>query len=137
MTDEATPLDHLTVQDGRVVADGAAGDAGSDPQRDRVESAVRRLYDHGRFHRHFCGILRWTGRRKGLASLQVDPADADLQAATEVVYRRLMDGPLGSILEYLSDDAVEDLVVVAAGLGPVALGAAQEIADKKRGTVDG
>lgn len=116
--------------DGSDAPDAAdAGEAGTD----RVESAIRRLYDADRFTRHLAGVSQWLGRQYGLDAPQTaDPSDADFRAAAEVVHRRLMDSPLAGYLDRLSNQAIEDLIVVLAGFGPLVKDTAEEAAQKKR-----
>lgn len=100
--------------------------------RSRLHDTVMRLYGPEKFTRHVCGVLGWVGRKKGLQSLQVDPADEDFGAALAVVHRRLMDGPLGPVINRLSDQAFEDLLIITVGVAPVVVATVQEVANKKR-----
>lgn len=103
-----------------------------DAQRERTRAAIERLYSDDRFHRNVCGLLGWVGRKKDLSSLQVGADDEDFRSACDVVYRRIMDGPIGPVLDRLSDQAIEDLIICMAGFGPVVWGAVAEARQKKR-----
>ncbi len=129
------PLAGVSVIDGRY--DFGAGvndnseieDSGT---RDRVEEAVRRLYSDEKFHSHIVGLLSWVGEKKQLNSLQVSPDDDSFRAACDVIYRRLMDGPMGPLLDRLGDQALLDIIVVTGGFGPLFVGTAAEIRARKK-----
>ena len=133
---EDNPLAGVTVEGGSYVFEAVNDNQGEgavdEEQRERVRQAVGRLYSDARFHSNICGLLGWVGRKQSLGALQVDRSDADFKAACDVVYRRLMDGPVGPLFDRLSDQAIEDVVVCLAGFGPVVWGTMAEIKTRKK-----
>jgi hypothetical protein len=138
-TDEYNPLSGVSVVGDQVIIDGGADVQieGEGYERGRVEGAIRRLYSAERFNRHLCGVLGWVGRWKGIKSLAVEPSDTDFSAASEVVYRRLLDSGLGPVFDRLSDQALEDIIIIFAGFGPMAMAVADEIKERNKPVVTG
>ena len=109
-----------------------------DGNRERVSDALSRLYTDERFHKHLVGLCRWTGRRKGLSSLQVDPSDESFRSASDVVYRRLVMRMGDRALAFLGNDALEDCIILVVGFGPLVTGSLDEIAQRRKaGAVSG
>ena len=135
--EDYNPLSHIRIVNDAVTFVEGGNLSGEDNDNleasGRLHDTVMRLYGPERFTRHVCGVMGWVGRKKGLQSLQVSEADEDFAAALGVIHRRLMDGPAGEFLNHLSDQAFEDLLIIAVGVGPVAVGAFKEVADKKKG----
>lgn len=132
-------LPKATVVDGRFVFDEQPGFDGDgmgfdDEASNRTRDAILRLYDNEKFHGHVVRLMGWVGRKKGLQSLQIDPGDEDFSGACEVVHRRLMDGPLGSYMGRLGDQALEDVIVCLAGFGPVLWNVQAEVQERKKAT---
>lgn len=135
--DIANPLASVSVENGKYVFDSpASGTAANDNEnqetRDRTKAAIERLYSDARFHGTICGLFGWVGRKKGLVSLQIDTSDVDFRNACDVVYRRLMDGPMGPLLDRMSDETIEDVIVCMAGFGPVAYACVAEVRAKNK-----
>ncbi|WP_125933266.1 hypothetical protein [Kiloniella majae] len=132
----ANPLASVRVENGKYVFDSPASDAANDNDnqetKDRTRAAIERLYSDDRFHGTLCGLLGWVGRKKGMQSLQIDKTDEDFKAASDVVYRRLMDGPMGPLLDRLSDQTIEDVIVCMAGFGPIAYACVTEVRAKSK-----
>lgn len=103
-----------------------------DANRERVQQAIERLYSDARFHSNVVGLLSWVGKKKELHSLQINPDDEGFKSACDVVYRRLMDGPVGPLLDRLGDAALEDILVCMAGFGPVAFAAITEMRERSQ-----
>lgn len=129
------PLAGVTIQNGKFEFGAAANDneeAFDSVNRERMETAIRRLYSDERFHGNIVSLLSWVGRKKRLNSLQISPDDEDFKSACNVVYNRLMDGPMGPLLDKISDKAIEDIIICAAGFGPIAFAAMAEIKANRR-----
>lgn len=130
-SDYPNPLDGVNIVDGGIYFETQT-DGPEDVQQSRITEAISRLYTDEKFHRHIVGLLSWVGRKKKINSLQIDPGDADFRAASDVVYKRLMAGPMGSLLEHLGDQALEDIVICFIGFEPVLTGTMAELAEKKK-----
>ena len=135
-TGDEGPLAGVKVVNGHYEFEGGANDNEetgiSGETRDRVQASIMRLYTDERFHSNVVGLLSWVGKKKGLSSLQVDPDDEGFRDACDVVYRRLMDGPLGPVLDRIGDAALEDIIICMAGFSPVAFGVASELRQRKK-----
>jgi len=133
---EKNPLEGVTVEGNRFQFEGTAANdnekAFEGGGRERVETAIRRLYSDERFHGNVVSLLSWVGRKRRLNSIKISQDDEDFKSACDVVYNRLMDGPFGPLLDKISDAALEDILVCAAGFGPVAFAAMAEIRTNKK-----
>ena len=107
-------------------------DAYAVENQERVSGALSKLYTQERFHKHLCRLCGWMGRRKGLSSLQIDEGDDDFRAAAEVVYRRLVMRLGDRALSVLGNDALEDVIVLVVGFGPVFQGCMDEVAERRK-----
>jgi hypothetical protein len=126
----ADPLDGVTVEGGRIVF-GAAGAPGDDIEAGGVTvDRLREIYDAGKFTDHIRRVLAWGGRRYDYKSLQIPADDQAFADACEVAYRRLADGPAAAVLQWIGNDLLIDLFVIAAGFGPVVQGVATERREK-------
>lgn len=132
--DDAGPLAGVRVQDGKYVFEhgGSTNDNVNVSEPGVVGSAVLAAYGPDKFHKHLVGGMSFVGRKKGLTSLQVDPDNDEFRKACEVAYRRLADSWAGPLLDKLGNQAVEDLIIITIGFGPVAKAVAAEVAQKKR-----
>lgn len=137
--DLANPLASVRVEAGKYVFDAMPGQPDNDngqvfdgEQRDKTKAAIERLYSDDRFHGTICGLFGWVGRKKGLKSLQIDKTDEDFKSACDVLYRRLMDGPIGPLLDRMSDKAIEDTIICMAGFGPVAVAVVSEVRSNRK-----
>ncbi|MGB0749705.1 MAG: hypothetical protein ACPGO3_13255 [Magnetospiraceae bacterium] len=108
--------------------------APGDPEERAAETRgrVASLYGPDRLHRHVVWVLGAYGKRKGYHSLQVDESDEAFRNACEVLHRRVLAHVPDQVLEYLSDQAIEDIVVVSLGFGPVVTDYVQEKRAKGR-----
>lgn len=132
--DVAGPLAGVRVENGKYVFEhgGATNDNVNVSEPGFVGSAVLAAYGPDKFHKHLVGGMSFVGRKKGLTSLQVDPDNDEFRKACEVAYRRLADSWAGPLLDKLGNQAVEDLIVITIGFGPVVKEVAAEVAQKKR-----
>lgn len=134
--DEYNPLDGVRVEGEQLIIESPVNDDepafDMEEQQGRVREAVGRLYNDEKFHDHIVRLLGWVGRSKGYQSLQVDHSDEAFRSACDVVYERLANGPAGRLLDRLGDKALEDLIIVTVGFGPVVSGVMAEQRDKKR-----
>lgn len=132
--EEFNPLDGVTATETGFQIDAANDDfEGAQVNQERVSNALSRLYTDDRFHKHLCRLCGWVARRKGLRSLEIDQGDEDFRAASEVVYRRLVLRLGDRALAVLGNDALEDVIVLVVGFGPVLQGCIDEIAERRKG----
>lgn len=130
-----SPLAGSRVVDGKYVRANdnfPSGDADGDREGRLSTDDVKRFYTEDKFHNHVVKICAFVGKKKGYQSLQIDQGDEAFRAAVEVVYRRLADSAIAPLLERLGDQALEDVVILAIGFGPVVKGVMQEKVAKRK-----
>lgn len=131
----AGPLDGVRVEGGRFVFEGepfeetaGAGDGSGGVTIDRLKA----LYPPEKFHKHLIDALGATGRRYGYQSLHVDTSDEAFRAASDEIYRYLADSPFSAALEWMGDEHLQRLFIVAYGTAPIVVGVWRERKAKRR-----
>jgi len=120
-------LDGVTVVGGRIQFEAGPGGVTDDIAAGGVTpDRLRELYDAGKFTEHLRRVLAWAGRKYDYKSLQVPESDQAFADACEVAYRRLADGPAAVVLQWIGNDLLVDIFVVAVGFGPVVAGVKDE-----------
>ena len=106
-----------------------------DPVKVAIRDTIVDLYPPEKFHRTFCGVLGWSGRRLELHSLAVEHDDEALQAATEVIHRRLVSRVGHRVLARLDSEDARDLLKLSLGFGPLVASVAKEMAQKRKASL--
>lgn len=91
-----------------------------------------RLVGAENFAKGLAKLTRYFARVKGVQSIALDESDPAYLEASEVVYRRVMDGPGRHLLPYMSNRDLVDLWIVAAFGVPYFQRVAAEVAEKKK-----
>ncbi len=133
-SDEQSALASLRLVDGefRRVDDAAEQEAEDERTRERVREAVARVATPERLHKLMLMVYRRAGRTLKVQSLEIDPADPDFREACDLLHDDLKDSVLGPLLDRLSSDAIERIIVYGVGFGGPVVGAYREIEARKR-----
>ncbi len=134
--DENNPLNGVRVEGESFVFDDVPevmdlANEGDEKTAQRIEK-LRSLYPEEKFHKHFCRVLNRVGRSKGLSSLEISQDDEDMRDACAIVYRRLANSALAPAMEFISDDAFEDVMVLSFAFGPLAWNVYEEVQAKRK-----
>ncbi len=130
---EAGPLDDVEIVGGAfVVRDENYEAQEHDAKRARFREVVERVATPDRFHRFVRGLYRWMGRRLQAEALKIGDDNEDFREATDLLYSDLKDSFLGPIIDDLSSEALERVLVYGAGFGAPVVGAYREVSERKR-----
>jgi len=132
---EPDPFASIASEDGRIIfaeilEPGEGASAADDYERRITPDTLKEWYSSEKMHRHVVKILGWQGRKKGYKSLQIDPNDEDFRAATDVLHKRLAGSAFAFLLKYLGNEAIEDVIILFVGFGPLATGFVKEAVEK-------
>lgn len=93
------------------------------------------IFDHEAFSRRLAQALRWGSNVYDLKSLDVGEDDGKYQAAMEVAYRRLVDGPGKHLLKFFSNRDLVDFFIISAWALPFGKAVFDEIKEKKKAKI--
>lgn len=134
---EVGPLDDVEIVGGAfVVRDENYEAQEQDAKRERFREVVQRVATPDRFHRFIRGLYRWMGRRLETEALKIGDDNEDFREATDLLYSDLKDSVLGPVIDDLSSEALERVLVYGAGFGMPVVGAYREISERKRSEAD-
>lgn len=128
-------IHNLSFEDGELVAkspDGDQPEGQATSEKKITGDDIMRLVPPEKFHGLALRGLNYVGKRKQLNSLKVDKTNEDFQAACEVLYRRVSDSAAGPLIAKLSNQTIEDGLLIIMGIGPIAMGCFEEIKDRKQ-----
>ncbi|WP_420724025.1 hypothetical protein [Hwanghaeella sp. LZ110] len=91
-----------------------------------------RIVGTDRFSAHVAKLLNWNAKIQGVPEARIDASDQGFNAAMEVVYRRLLDGPGRYLLPYLTNRDLIDLWMVSTWAVPYAIRFRKAIAARKK-----
>lgn len=113
------PLENATVDGSRIVFTGEPDPQDRDGRRLDADK-VRRFLTEERFSGLVAKALEKGKKSRGW-EIEVCPEDDDFRDACAALYHRYFDGLVSPILERFSDDAIEDIAILAMGFGPIIL----------------
>lgn len=125
------PLDDVQLI-GEEFVFNAANDNEQEPEKRFDGEDLLRVVSPERFNGIVIRVLGYVGRKTAYDSLQIDETDEDFQRAVEVCYRRLSDSAVGPVIDKLSDQAIEDILIITMGFGPVVKEVMKEHSQKKK-----
>lgn len=98
---------------------------------ERVKDDILAKYPLEKFHASVIRIAHFVSKVGKLKSLDLDKNDEDFFAACEVIHRRLANPALEPVLEFMSNDDIQDIFVLYYGFGPIVSDVYAEIKAKK------